>query len=825
VNFKTLLLKEAIAQELLASLAADFESLLEESEELIVRIYEGDTVLNESIDLYDLYYEENVAGIIVNGNLTVNGTIIDYELDTYSCFLQVKGSLSCHTLASGCAEILIAGDANITEALVAFYNHGTLEIDGDLHTRLLVVDDHGISIYGKTNATTYCRGWHIQGADYTDWRDIMLPAVADELLDENDYLFAGDVRLLKKLQDQDPVFKEKVGDFSAAHNPVARVTTWAEIKPLIRHLECEYEEYPFAIAEKQSEQELEKEKFLLYEGRTILDELDLVTEEYMGIIVLGDLHVKGSIISEETDGATSLIVLGNLKAKNMCVGGQIIYITGYVDVEEMIMGIYNHGEMYAKSYVWCPVVINDDYHFYFTHLAGVKVLEFTDDDDKDIIKEKLIDDLFDEEEWFVYYSVIREGKPLLKEQPSRKIVTKEDLTNLLNISLFGPQSHTFAFSEDDWYITVDRGGYIDEDGDPVASSLIAINSEKGRYLMWYMEEDETISTLVKDADDKWIPAQPKWRSWIAEEFTAVESIILRKVRWNNRNIKVINNEELWALIWMFRNDQDDEEFRGIANEIFTRVIHGALFPFAYVYITFAENSEERGLAESPESIHRVALLDGLIANGLITEVSTSGPLAERSDELNIVTEYTWGYSPELDESYANKPIDRAFICGINEELLSVNGALLRLDVGTRSYILAGMNIDEIELVTARMQALGINAKYFTAADEKEEASLKQVAAAMLAIAKENNTEALHLLRDRAPVLWSYVYNERGDMAFWQEWIDDFKSWLILKAGSSHTFRGEENIAPLHPDVEFWIDWCEKYDVIKETSDTSVPDEE
>ncbi|TWV93313.1 hypothetical protein [Chitinophaga pinensis] len=121
MNFKTLLLKDAIAQELLNSLAADFESLLEESEDLIVRIYEGDTVLNESIDLYDLFYEENVAGIIVNGNLTVNGTIIDYELDTYSCFLQIKGSLNCHTLASGCAEILIAGDANITEALVAFY--------------------------------------------------------------------------------------------------------------------------------------------------------------------------------------------------------------------------------------------------------------------------------------------------------------------------------------------------------------------------------------------------------------------------------------------------------------------------------------------------------------------------------------------------------------------------------------------------------------------------------------------------------------------------------------------------------------------------------
>ena len=825
MNFKTLLLKDAIAQELLNSLAADFESLLEDSEELIVRIYEGDTVLNESLDLYDLFYEENVAGIIVNGNLTVNGTIIDFELDTYSCFLQINGSLSCQRLAAGCAEILIAGDANITETLVAFYNHGTIEIDGNLNTRLLIVDDHGISIYGKTNAVSYCRGWHIKGADYSDWREILLPEVASELLDADDYLFAGDVRLLKKLQDGDALFKENLGNFSADNNPVARVASWEEIKPLIQHLACKYEDYPFAIAEKQQPDELKKEKFLLYEGRTVLDEMDLVTEKYMGIIVLGDLHVKGSIISEDTDGATSLIVLGNLKAKNMCVGGQLIYITGYIAVEEMIMGVYNHGEMYGQSYVWCPVVINDDYHFYFTHLASVQILDFTDDNDKDLIQEKLIDDLFDQEDWFVYYSVIREGKPLLKELPARNIVTKEDLANLINIPLFGPQINNIAFMEDDWHITLDRGGYPDEDGDITPSSLIAINSEKNRFLMWYMIDDNTISTLLKDANDEWIPAQPKWRSWIAEQFTIVESIIMRKVRWNNKHIKPINNEELWELIWMFRNDQDDATYHEIATEVFTRVLHGALHPFTYIYNTFPEKSEERGLAESPEWIHAAALLDGLIANGLATEVSTSTPLAERRAELYTVTEYSFGFSPELDERYEDKPIDRAFICALNEELLPVEGALLRLDAGVSSYILAGMHTSEVDLFTERMQALGINPKYFTFADEKEEAVLKQVAAVMIPVAKENNTEALHLLRERAPALWNYVYNERGDIAFWQEWINDFKTWLIVKAGSSHTLRGEENIAPLHPDVAFWIDWCEKYDAIRENSDTSVPDEE
>ncbi len=64
---------------------------------------------------------------------------------------------------------------------------------------------------------------------------------------------------------------------------------------------------PFAINERQGY--LTDAKFLLYTSTTVLDELDLDTEEYMGIIVAGDLQINGSIINENTDGACSLIVL------------------------------------------------------------------------------------------------------------------------------------------------------------------------------------------------------------------------------------------------------------------------------------------------------------------------------------------------------------------------------------------------------------------------------------------------------------------------------------------------------------------------------------
>lgn len=825
MNFKTLTLREALAEDLLNSLATDLEETLEDSlDTLVVRIYEGDTILNESIDLYDLYYAQNIAGIIVNGNLSVNGTIIDFEIDTYSCFLIVHGSLTCKTLAAGVAEILVNGDLHATDAVVTYYNHGVIEISGNLHANLFIVDDHGINIFGETHAATYCRGWHLQGADYTNWKDILLPDVATELLDEGGYLFAGDVRLLKMLQEDKPVFKQTLGNFSPENNPTPREASWAEVKPLVQGLPCKYEEYPFGIAEKQTGG-LPDDKFLIYDGTTVLDSLDLDTEEYTGIIVVGNLIVKGNIINENTDGACSLIVLGNLKAKNMCVGGQTIYINGYIDVEEVLIGIYNHGELYGKSYVWCPAIINDDYHFYFEDFASVKVLDLWEDADKDLVKELLIDDIFDEEDNFLPYSTLREADSLLKPVTKRTEITVDDLTRLMNIPLFGPDNLEISFSENGWHISIDRGGYEDEDGDTAPSSLSAIHIEKGENFFWYLSTDNTITTLVKDGSDEWITATGKWMPKVFEHFTLIETLINRKVHWNNKYVKEINKEELWELIWMFRNHQTQEVdvFHAMASAVFTRVLYGAAYPFAYVFARYKEESEHRGLENNPEWIHAAALLDGLIYLGLATEVTRTAPLAEKKEDLAVVTELNWDYIPEIPERYASQPIDRDFLCEVNKELLSVNGALLRLDPGVGSFILGGMNLDDVEILNSRMQPWGINPKYFTYADPEEEAALKQTAHTLIQAAADNNKALLNSLREQQPGLWDYVYNERGDVVFWQDWIEKLQRRLTDNAGMAYMYRGEAFADPMDPELEYWIDWCERWEKVKENSHIILPE--
>jgi len=710
LSYTTLSLRDAINQELLTSLTTDFDLLEDDVDTLVVRIYQGDTILHEYLDLSDLFAENNTAGIIVNGNLTVNAPIIDFEIDTISCFLIVNGSLTCKSLAAGCAEIIVSGDVHAADAVIAFYNHGNIEITGDLNAKLLIVDQHGITIKGKTHAATFCTGWHIAGADFSNWRHIFLPAVADELLDEDDYFFAGDVRFLHMLKDGKPLFKSDL-KISADNNPVAKEATWDEIRPLIQHLTCKYEAFPFANNEK-SDEGMADVKFLLYDGTTVLDELDLDTEEYMGIIVVGDLHVKGSIINENTDGACSLIVLGHLKAKNMCVGGQLIYIDGYIAIEEMLMGVYNHGELYSTSYVWCPAVIDDDYHFYFHEYANVKVLDITDDDDKEIIKEILIDELFDEEEGFVLYDTIRQGIPLLKPAEKLDNITQEHLEEIINLPLIAPDEYSIAFPEDGWHITIDKGGHADEDGDVSPSSLIAIHLDNNKYFYWYLSEDGAIATMIKQ-DEEWVLAAENDQEDVLKHFALIRKIIRRKLLWNERHIKKVDQELLWKLVWMFRNGQEETEFQTGALVICQKVLYAATYPFAYIFGKYSHEAEYRGLAENADWAPAAALIDGLIQWGFAQEIIMEKSLAEQSDELDFVTQYNWGVTYEIPEEYNTQPIDKNFMMETNEELLNRDGALLRLDVGIGSFILAGMHINDVEILNQLMHPLGVYPKYYT----------------------------------------------------------------------------------------------------------------
>lgn len=115
--------------------------------------------------------------------------------------------------------------------------------------------------------------------------------------------------------------------------------------------------------------EFENELVLFHDGDLRLDRLDLDMKanedgEYPFLfLVAGNLRVDGAITNDETDGATGLIVLGDLRAHDMVVGGQEVYVTGHLHVDGLFWGDYNHGDLSVEGDVHAALLIDtEEYH-------------------------------------------------------------------------------------------------------------------------------------------------------------------------------------------------------------------------------------------------------------------------------------------------------------------------------------------------------------------------------------------------------------------------------------------------------------------------------
>jgi hypothetical protein len=81
-----------------------------------------------------------------------------------------------------------------------------------------------------------------------------------------------------------------------------------------------------------------------------------------GLVILGNLIIKGSIINAEGDSGPFLIVKGDVKADNLVCGGSFIRIDGNADIAEVVFGHYNHGELDIRGLFGARILINDDHN-------------------------------------------------------------------------------------------------------------------------------------------------------------------------------------------------------------------------------------------------------------------------------------------------------------------------------------------------------------------------------------------------------------------------------------------------------------------------------
>ena len=87
----------------------------------------------------------DLNGLIVFGNLTLGGGLLNTDMDGGPVLL-VQGDVRARNLISGGADIIVMGNADISDVVFSNYNHGYLEVKGRLSAGLLVMVDHSYDL-------------------------------------------------------------------------------------------------------------------------------------------------------------------------------------------------------------------------------------------------------------------------------------------------------------------------------------------------------------------------------------------------------------------------------------------------------------------------------------------------------------------------------------------------------------------------------------------------------------------------------------------------------------------------------------------------------
>ncbi|SDH41245.1 leucine-rich repeat domain-containing protein [Chitinophaga filiformis] len=170
-------------------------------------------------------------------------------------------------------------------------------------------------------------------------------------------------------------------------------------------------------------------KYMLYQGDVAfngaLDTYKHCTaakDDIYGIIVDGNLTVKGVIFQPDVDSGEHLLVTGNLHAQSINKGGGEFYIKGNLTAEQTIYGYYNHGRLTVEGNTQAVAILADDHSFKFMGdvsgtIVGDQEIEGVEDDYNEITV--LLPELIKEKEYANSDKIsnyINKGKHILRDE-------------------------------------------------------------------------------------------------------------------------------------------------------------------------------------------------------------------------------------------------------------------------------------------------------------------------------------------------------------------------------------------------------------------------
>ncbi len=98
--------------------------------------------------------EIRIEGVLINGNLSVNGSIINAEGD-YGPYVFINRNIICQSLLLGGANAEIKGNIEAKEVVMTYYNHGSFNCTGLIDSPVFIVNDHNTTFAERKNNLFY----------------------------------------------------------------------------------------------------------------------------------------------------------------------------------------------------------------------------------------------------------------------------------------------------------------------------------------------------------------------------------------------------------------------------------------------------------------------------------------------------------------------------------------------------------------------------------------------------------------------------------------------------------------------------------------------
>ena len=116
----------------------------------VMRVYQGDQIWDGDLAMddyekwsLDISSGDNAFGMIIDGNLTINGNLINRAIDS-GLLLLVNGNLKSKHINKGGSCFIITGNCDIDGVIIGEYPNGTLCVMGETKAQYLFDLNHCI---------------------------------------------------------------------------------------------------------------------------------------------------------------------------------------------------------------------------------------------------------------------------------------------------------------------------------------------------------------------------------------------------------------------------------------------------------------------------------------------------------------------------------------------------------------------------------------------------------------------------------------------------------------------------------------------------------